>query len=224
MTTKRIVYTRPDGRMGNIGPAPGARLVSEIIVDGRSEVFKKPVPLDRLQANIARLKAAGVTVEEVFAETEDEFVARIRAKDVPMMIVNPPEGTPDMLLRAQAVGLGLSFVETPSTVVDETDLPDRWFRNAWTLPVGGGPIEIDMPKARAIQVKKIQIARRTEINILQAEEDEARMMDRTADANKHAADRAALETMNLTAVGASVAEAANPTALKAVWPAGLRPV
>jgi len=39
------------------------------------------------------------------------------------------------------------------------DLPqDRWFRNAWQRSHNGGPIAIDMAKARKIQMKRLQSA------------------------------------------------------------------
>ena len=160
MTTKRIIYTRPDGRVSVVNPAP------EFVAS---------------------------------FETEDEALAAIQAKDVPT--------------DAMAV-----------EVVEVATIPtDRWFRNAWTRPSGGGPIDTDMPKAREIQTTKIQNARQGEIGRLQGEEDRARLAGRTADAAQHATDRAALEAMNLTAVAASIAADPNPTALKAVWPAGLPP-
>jgi hypothetical protein len=38
------------------------------------------------------------------------------------------------------------------------DLPqDRWFRNAWQRSQNGGPLYINMKKARKIQLKKLQI-------------------------------------------------------------------
>ncbi len=107
-------------------------------------------------------------------------------------------------------------------IVERSVLPsDRWFRDAWRWPVGGGSVEVDMQKAREIHTAKIQRARELKLNVLQGKEDRARLDGRITDADQHAADRAALETMNLSAVAASIAGAANPTALKAVWPVGL---
>lgn len=134
--------------------------------------------------------------------TEVEAVDVVRAKDVP----------------ANAVDVEIIEVAAIPT--------DRWFRNAWTRAVGGGPIKIDMPKAREIQANKIQRARRDEIDRLRSEEDTARFVGRATNANQHAANRTTLETMNFPAVAASIASAANPTALRAIWPIGLpgRPV
>ena len=146
----------------------------------------------------------------------------------PVSIINP---APEFVARFQTemealnalvadVPLGASNVE----IIDKVALPnDRWFREAWVQLPGGGPIEIDMPKARVIQAEKIQAARRPEIDRLRNEEDKARLQGQTANANQHAADRASLEAMNFAAVAASIAGAANPTALKAIWPVGLPP-
>ena len=156
----KIVYTRPDGGVTVVGPAPE---------------FVATFP------------------------TEVEALAVIQAEDVPVDAAD---------------------VE----VVDRSTIPtDRWFRDAWTRPVGGGLIGVDMAKARVIQAGKIQGARRSQINRLLIDEDRARLEGRTVAANQHAADRASLGGMDLAAVAASIAGAANPTALKAIWPAGLPP-
>jgi len=38
------------------------------------------------------------------------------------------------------------------------DLPNRWFRDAWRRSHNGGPIAVDMAKARKIQLKRIKTA------------------------------------------------------------------
>lgn len=43
-------------------------------------------------------------------------------------------------------------------LVDASDLPDRWFRNAWGRSHNGGPIVVRLDKARAIQRQKISDA------------------------------------------------------------------
>ena len=107
--------------------------------------------------------------------------------------------------------------------ITEAEVPvDHWFREAWE-PGQGGPIKINMAKAREIQARHIQAAREREVVVLQGKEGIAHLTGRAADASQHAADRATLETMNLTAVAVSIAGATNPTALKAVWPAKLLP-
>ena len=64
-------------------------------------------------------------------ETEDEFVTRIRLKDVPADAIDVYE-------------------------VEETTIPSsRTFRGAWRIGAGGG-VEIDMPVARAIKMESIR--------------------------------------------------------------------
>lgn len=43
-------------------------------------------------------------------------------------------------------------------IIAADDLPDRWFRDAWYRSPNGGPIGIDLPKARVIQWQKIERA------------------------------------------------------------------
>lgn len=46
---------------------------------------------------------------------------------------------------------------------DIADIPkDRWFRNAWRRSHNGGPIEIDIGRARRIQFRKIKAAAESE--------------------------------------------------------------
>lgn len=204
MTMKCIIYTRPDGGVSTVVPALGARFVRRISrkeePDNIHTFAKLSRRLDEAFAVVglgrgwSAEKMALVTV--IYDETEAEFLARIQAGAVPSDAAD---------------------VE----IVEQATIPkDRWFRSAWAKPVSGGAIEIDMPKAREIQAAKICRARGKEIIRLQREEDKARLVGQTADADKHAADRAALETMDLAAVATSIAGASNPTALKAVWPAG----
>ena len=127
----------------------------------------------------------------------------------------------EVVAKWQAVHPDVTAVSWRTSQVSVVRPPDRWFRNAWTDDESGDQVDVNMPKAREIQADKIQAAREGEIARLQREKDRARLAGRTADADQHAANRAALETMNLTAVAASITGAANPIALKAIWPAGL---
>lgn len=70
-------------------------------------------------------------------ETEDQFIARIAAKDVPE---------------------GLSF-----QIVDAVPA-DRTFRNAWTVNLGA--IEQDMPKCRAIWRDRMRDVRKPKLEAL----------------------------------------------------------
>ena len=43
-------------------------------------------------------------------------------------------------------------------LIDTSDLPDRWFRDAWRRSPNGGPVVVSLPKARLIQWDKIFLA------------------------------------------------------------------
>lgn len=44
-------------------------------------------------------------------------------------------------------------------IVDASEIPsDRWFRDAWTRSPNGGPIRIDMKKARRVHLRWLQAA------------------------------------------------------------------
>ncbi len=134
------------------------------------------------------------------------------------------------LLEARKRPETMPAVPSNAEVMERSDIPGfdaatgvlhhHVFRDALEKPTSGRPV-INMPKAREIQAANIQDARRTEIDRLQREEATAQFAGRTADAGQHAADRVALETMDFAGWAARIAGAANPTALKAAWPAGL---
>lgn len=43
-------------------------------------------------------------------------------------------------------------------LIDTSELPDRWFRDAWKRSANGGPVGVDLEKARIIQWQKILAA------------------------------------------------------------------
>jgi hypothetical protein len=126
---KKIIYTRPDGGISVVHPTEGARLaLGVLLADDTVLTSETPVPVDRF---LRRWPVAGATVE--WAETEDEFVARIAKKDVPAEAINVQ-------------------------IVDDTVVPaDRTFRDAWRQ--NGAAIEHDMEKCRAIHRQRIREAR-----------------------------------------------------------------
>jgi len=73
-------------------------------------------------------------------ESDDSFLARIQAKDVPLDAINP-------------------------RLVDANEIPnDRTFRNAWS-----SDLNVDMPKARDIHMGRIRAARNIELTRLDIE-------------------------------------------------------
>ena len=162
MTTKKIVYKRPDGGVSVTCPSP---------------------------RHIAELMDSGMT--------EDDAIALVQAKDVPS---------------------GATNVE----VIELSTIPaSREFRNAWEKPAVGPPT-VNMPKARAIHVKRISDAKVDSVIVLQKRIDEATLDDRTTDATKAANDKTAVEGLDLATFAAQIAGAANPTVLSAIWPAELQ--
>ena len=108
---KKIIYTRPsDGGLSIVTPALGGRLIV--------------MTADRVSRDSAVLLEMAADGEIVWAETEDEWFARIQAKDVP----------------ADAIDV---------QIVEEEALPqDRTFRDAWVHKAG--VVSVDMKKARAV--------------------------------------------------------------------------
>lgn len=49
-------------------------------------------------------------------------------------------------------------------LIDTDDLPDRYFRNAWSRSANGGPVGIDLNKAKPLQWDYIQRAVKIETN------------------------------------------------------------
>lgn len=130
-------------------------------------------------------------------DTEAKALQAIIAKDIPSDALN---------------------VET----VNVDDIPsDRTFRDAWTRMPGGRTIGIDMKKAREIHAQRIAATQGSRLVTLKLDEHAAQLAGRTTDAVAFAAKRAALESLDLSAHGARIANAANPTALSAVWPVEL---
>ena len=74
---KRIVYVNPDGSIGVLCAAPGARLASSVTLAKGVVKVPTPEPVER----VLRKWPSAASVE--WAETEAEFLQRIAAKDVP---------------------------------------------------------------------------------------------------------------------------------------------
>src|SRR3990167_6600599 len=127
---KKIIYTRPDSGLSVMTPTGGARLAKKFVTVFGIQLFGIgwPVPVEQITRKWRFLGTPEWT------ETEDEFVARIAAKDVPPDVIN------------------LQFV-------DESAVPqDRTFRNAWRQ--SGASIRVDLPIARTLVEKEIETRRR----------------------------------------------------------------
>jgi hypothetical protein len=128
-----------------VNPAEGARLAYAVMAGG-SDIrrSKTPVPVDQL---LRRWPVDGVTAE--WAESEDEFIGRIRAKDVPANAGNV-------------------------LIVDASEIPaDRTFRDAWAID--GGKLGHDMVKARelhknALRELRAPLLRALDVDYMKAHE------------------------------------------------------
>lgn len=109
---------------------------------------------------------------------------------------------------------------TDIQIIDSGDVPrNRVFRNAWRQT--GGVFSTDMPTARNIHAERIATAQIAESARLDTQERLARLTGRTTDANRHAADKAIVDSLNFATLAAQIATASDEMALLAVWPAQL---
>ena len=146
--SKRICFTSPDGAVSVVLPAPGARLVEKIALNTAPRSVLKLDPPERLEdafaaVGLGRGWNAGkiALVNVVYAETETEFIARVRAKSVPGDATNVH-------------------------VIEEEELPTRnSLRNAWRQ-IGSTAPHVDMPVARAIKTGQIRIPRNERLKAL----------------------------------------------------------
>lgn len=133
-----IVYTRPNGGTSIVRAAPGYRLVSRFLNPGLGDideslskpfwvVFDPPVPADTLSHDAEKLKETARLGGLVWAETNEEFIARVAERSVPKDAIDV-------------------------RVVDENDIPtDRTFRNALK-----NDLSHDMDQAREIWRAKMR--------------------------------------------------------------------
>lgn len=139
---ERIIYTRHDG--GVSITQPSANCMRWMGLGGRWADRERGY----LDTQIERQIAAG--------HDERAVVRFCRA----MMFGGCTDAEALEIIRDRDCGhLGTAF-----ELVDFADIPqDRWFRNAWRRSHNGGPIYIDMKKARAIQYRRIKSLTRNNI-------------------------------------------------------------
>lgn len=169
-----------------VHPCEGARLAFWItLADGT--VLPKGVPPCPVDAILRRWPVAGAVAK--WAETEDEFIARIRAKDVP----------------ADA---------TDVQIVDAAAIPaDRTFRNAWKHDKG--TVSVDMVKATGIYKDKLRELRAPKLAALDADYMKALESGDTAKMQTVATKKQALRDVT---ADPGLTAAKTPDELKAVIP------
>ncbi len=132
---KRIVYTRPDGGVSICAPSLTA-LRFMTCGGGRWAGFD-PGFLDRQIAKQA---------EECGEHAAHRFVMAMQFGGC-----TTAEAYDVMRDRFCA------YLGSGCELWDISDIPtDRWFRNAWVRSHNGGPINIHLPKAKAIQLRKLR--------------------------------------------------------------------
>lgn len=185
---KLIIYTRPDGGLSVVNPSQMARLALSVTVANVKHEAATPQPVDRF---LRLWPVAGAVAE--WAETEEEFIARVAAKVVPADASN-----------VQIVG-------------QESIPADRSFRNAWKA--APGRVEVDMPKARdihrdALRAKRAPLMAALDVEYMRADEN--------GDAAKKAEIAAKKQTLRDVTKAPEIEAARTPDELKAVLPAALR--
>ena len=148
-TTKRIVYDTPDGPVV-LTPNHAARLVAAI--DGNK--LNRPTPIGRIRAIAVDMGLPFELSEDdiQWAETEDDFLARVWARE--------KEVARQVRRDGRLVNPHLND-STPFRVIEFSDLPDdrtdRTFRNAWRLQ--GGRVVVEMEAAKSLWRDKIRAQR-----------------------------------------------------------------
>lgn len=186
---KTIIFTRPDGGLSVLYPNEGARLAFRILLaDGtkRPNVIDDNTVAVPAESIMRGWPIPGVSAE--WAESEEDFIARIMAKDVP----------------AGATGV---------TILDETLIPsDRYFRDAWEYHNG---IKINMVKAAEIHKSKLRALRAPKLVALDIEYQRADEKGNAALKNAIAKQKQALRDVT---ADPRIATASTPEELKAVIP------
>jgi len=129
---KRILYTRHDGGVNICTPAPDilAWLSNGGYWDGKGVDLEEQVERAVIAGHSRSAAIRFVRALDHGGHTTAEAYDIIRDRD--------------------CGHLGTAF-----DLVAFSDLPDRWFRDAWRRGHNGGPIEVDMPAARSIHFGRI---------------------------------------------------------------------
>lgn len=187
---EKIIYTRPDGGLSVVHPREGSRLAYFITLDGivlPEGGDKEPRAATPVDCILCRWPVDGATAE--WAETEDEFILRLLAKDVPSDAINP------QIVEAEAI---------PA---------DRTFRDAWKA--GPGTVEHDMTKCHELHRARMRAARALKLAELDVQFMRAVEAGDAVAMGEVVARKRLLR--DVTALP-EIQNAATPEVLKAVWP------
>jgi len=201
--TERLIYSRPDGSMCVVTPAPASRRPEESKAVWLQRVFEHSVPLVLTSSIAGTSYQAGMEIDRRTAK------------------------------KLQAEGHAFTFSAPPSAWSDEAAIAalDRDFRPAWQFTPADGA-GVNMVKARQLHFQRIRLARDARFPHLDAEfakyDGQAQYGD---DIGAKAA--AVLQAKQVEArrqqlrnapqsVETQIAAAATTAALKAIWPAALQ--
>lgn len=189
-----VVFVEPDRQLRNrvlpggvreLFPAAGARFCKAYIRNGERVECDPPVMLDQLRQALGWEAAFAVE----FAEDDEDFVARIRDKDVPTDA-------------------------TDVQIVEFEQLPSQDFRGAWVI--SDGAVVIDMGKAREIHRDRLRALRAPKLAALDI--DFMRAIE-TGDTAGQAAIAARKQGLRDVTNVPEIDAAATPEQLKAAVPA-----
>jgi len=102
--------------------------------------------------------------------------------------------------------------ELTTRIIEDSILPERTFRDAWTDDLSGDQIDVDMPRARDIHMDRIRAARKEKLEILDIET----MKGIDVQAEK--------QVLRDLPANTDLSVATTPEQLKAIWPVELEGV
>jgi hypothetical protein len=183
--SKRILYTREDGGVSYHCPHAAAFFWAQ-----RGGLWGKR-PRGFFDEQVRRQVIGGVPEHAAVAwvkamqyggKTEAETWAIVRDRNC----INP-SGTAHELIKF-------------------ADLPDSWFRDAWRRSHNGGPVYVDLERARDVQFKKIKTAEHFE---MQRRANDLNLWNRPL-------------ALDMPKIDSAIRRARDPDELRHVWPDELR--
>lgn len=166
-----------------------------------------------LQAVVAERADGGVTVRRIPVLASEDCYDAATAERLGLTLDGGvwSRDLTDEMIAADLAKAGIEWVTWRR--VDDSEIPDRQFRDAWT--VDGGAIVHDMEKARAIHRDRMRAARAP---LLQALDVAYQRADERGDAEGKAEVVTRKQALRDVTADPAIAAAATPDALKAVWP------
>ena len=158
-----------------------------ILCYGQDETGDTPAVITPAPEELARLQSFGYTEEQALALIgERDGVIHHYKQRVGKAAYDQATAEGDSHDEAVMKGLAAAgrVIGTPSIpkpyrqmqaveIIEDTDLPDDDFREQWRRGVGGKPVDVDMPLARAEQLRRLRERRKERMSVMDAKELEA---------------------------------------------------